>query len=153
MARYVVDISTSGINYSCNKIVELIGNVGNTTVHCIDPTNTNQFHDSPLDNRLSARQIANYHSQLAESALNNGFWDIYEYLTDKGWELDSEPNTRDVVKIKFLLQERGYDLNFTKTTANILDEGGIILAANSDIELVAVYQVLFKLVFIKGFKL
>jgi len=66
MARFILDIANLD-SEKVDKVMEAICELGSgeiLTIHCIDETNENQFHEDSIDNALSEKQITSYNEQL-----------------------------------------------------------------------------------------
>lgn len=66
MARFIIDIANLSEIEIDNFMEELTDNTNKIiTIHCIEKTNDNQFHERNYRNRLSEKQIQNYNKQLS----------------------------------------------------------------------------------------
>ena len=66
MARFIIDIANLSDIEIDNFMEELTDNTNKIiTIHCIEKTNDNQFHERNYRNRLSEKQIQNYNKQLS----------------------------------------------------------------------------------------
>lgn len=150
MARFIIDIDSTEEGLSPSEVVQVL-ETKYSLITCfkIDKNNINQFHEDWLMNDITTQQILEYRSQLAQNFIDNeGFWGVFEYLCQEGWNISSEHTLEDIEKIKFKLQENGYDLQYTETSASITLNKNVMYTMESYSYRQAVYYVLFKLIFI-----
>jgi len=62
--RFILDIANkTNPKHECQKIIDFLSNEI-ATIHCIDETNNNQFHNEEEKNILSEEQIRKYNNTM-----------------------------------------------------------------------------------------
>lgn len=155
MARFIIDIDSTEEGLTSSEIVQVLEKkYALITCFKIDKENTNQFHNDWLLNDITDKQIKEYRLQLAQNFIEDeGFWGVYEYLCQEGWNISSEATYEDIINIKFTLQKFGYDLDFSMASASIKSGDKTLYNEQNILWNHMVYYILFKLVFIDKFKI